>query len=94
VTAGPSIDEGMTMADKLEFNEENVRAEIEKIRPMLQNDGGDIEFVGIEGRVVRVRLKGSCSGCAFAALTLQYSVERTLRQSFADLERVENVAQA
>jgi Fe-S cluster biogenesis protein NfuA len=79
------------MAD---FTPENVRAEIEKIRPMLQNDGGDIEFVGMDGAVVKVRLKGSCSGCAFAALTLQYSVERTLRQSFPGLERVENVAQA
>jgi Fe-S cluster biogenesis protein NfuA len=77
-----------------EFTPENVIAEIEKIRPMLQNDGGDIEFVSMEGSVVKVRLKGSCSGCAFAALTLQYSVERTLKQSFPGLERVENVAQA
>lgn len=77
-----------------EFTPENVKAEIEKIRPMLQNDGGDIEFVGMEGPVVKVRLKGSCSGCAFAALTLQYSVERTLKQSFPGLERVENVTQA
>jgi Fe-S cluster biogenesis protein NfuA len=77
-----------------ELTTENVKAEIEKIRPMLQNDGGDIELVGIEGAVVKVRLKGSCSGCAFAALTLQYSVERTLKQLFPGLERVENVAQA
>ncbi len=79
------------MAEQLEFNEANVRAEIEKIRPLLQNDGGDIEFSGMEGNVVRVRLKGSCSGCAFAALTLQFSVEKTLRQTFPQLEKVENV---
>jgi Fe-S cluster biogenesis protein NfuA len=77
--------------EKLEFNEENVRAEIEKIRPMLQADGGDIERVGLEGGTVKVRLKGSCSGCAFATMTLQFSVEKTLRQSFPDMEGVENV---
>jgi Fe-S cluster biogenesis protein NfuA len=78
------------MAEQLEFNEANVRAEIEKIRPLLQNDGGDIEFLALEGGIVKVRLKGSCSGCAFASLTLQYSVEKTLRQVFPTLERVEN----
>ncbi len=79
------------MSGKLEFNEANVRAEIEKIRPLLQSDGGDIEFVGLSGNIVQVRLKGSCSGCAFAAMTLQFSVEKTLRQSFPQLEKVENV---
>jgi Fe-S cluster biogenesis protein NfuA len=80
------------MADeKLEFNEENVRAEIEKIRPTLQADGGDIELAGLEGGVVKVRLKGSCSGCAFATMTLQFSVEKTLKHYFPDMEKVENV---
>jgi Fe-S cluster biogenesis protein NfuA len=79
------------MNDTLEYNEENVRAEIEKIRPLLQQDGGDIELVELDGGVVKVRLKGSCSGCAFATMTLQFSVEKTLRQSFPDMERVENV---
>jgi Fe-S cluster biogenesis protein NfuA len=90
----PLPEECSEMTDNPAFNEENIRLEIEKIRPLLQNDGGDIEFVGLEGAVVRVRLKGSCSGCAFASLTLQYSVERTLRQTFPELERVENVTQS
>jgi Fe-S cluster biogenesis protein NfuA len=79
------------MTEALEFNEDNVRAEIEKIRPMLQQDGGDIELVGLDEGVVRVRLKGSCSGCAFATMTLQFSVEKNLKQAFPDMERVENV---
>ena len=79
------------MSGQLEFNEANVKAEVEKIRPLLQNDGGDIEFVGLSGNVAQVRLKGSCSGCAFAAMTLQFSVEKTLKQTFPQLERVENV---
>ncbi|MBD3370742.1 NifU family protein [Candidatus Fermentibacteria bacterium] len=81
------------MTQTLELNEENAKAEIEKIRPYLQRDGGDIEFVSIDDDVVRVRLTGACAGCAFAQLTLQQGVEQNLKQVFPDLERVENVQQ-
>jgi Fe-S cluster biogenesis protein NfuA len=81
----------MAEEEVLEFNEDNVRAEIEKIRPVLQRDGGDIEFVGLEDKVVRVRLKGACSGCAMATVTLQWTVERNLKAMFPEMERVENV---
>lgn len=79
------------MSEVLEFNEENVIAKLEEVRPMLQADGGDIEFVAIEGKVVQVRLKGSCSGCAFATMTLQFGVEKTLKKYFPEMERVENL---
>ncbi|MCD4709101.1 MAG: NifU family protein [Candidatus Sabulitectum sp.] len=79
------------MSDILAFNEENVRAKLEEVRPMLQADGGDIEFVAIKDKVVQVRLQGSCSGCAFAAMTLQFGVEKSLKKYFPDMERVENV---
>ena len=75
----------------LEFNDENVKAEIEKIRPVLQRDGGDIAFVGIEDKVVQVRLQGACSGCAMATVTLQWTVERNLKSVFPEIEKVENV---
>lgn len=77
--------------EKLEFNENNVRNEIEKIRPMLQNDGGDIDFIGLEDNIVKVRLTGACAGCAFAALTLQHGVEKTLKKVFPELESVKNL---
>ncbi len=80
------------MSDKtLEFNDENVIAEIEKIRPVLQRDGGDIEFVAIKDKVVQVRLQGACSGCAMATVTLQWTVERNLKAVFPEIEKVENV---
>ncbi|MCD4775721.1 MAG: NifU family protein [Candidatus Aegiribacteria sp.] len=80
------------MNDKaLEFNDENVTAEIEKIRPVLQKDGGDIQFIGIEDKVVKVKLQGACSGCAMATVTLQWTVERNLKSVFPEIERVENV---
>ncbi|MCK5037326.1 MAG: NifU family protein [Candidatus Sabulitectum sp.] len=79
------------MSEVLEFNEENVRAKLEEIRPMLQADGGDIEFIDIKDKVVQVRLQGSCHGCAFATMTLQFGVEKSLKKYFPEMERVENV---
>ncbi len=81
----------MSEEEILEFNEANVKSEIEKIRPVLQRDGGDIEFVGIEDKVVKVRLQGACSGCAMATVTLQWTVERNLKSMFPEMEKVENV---
>ncbi|MBD3278320.1 MAG: NifU family protein [Candidatus Aegiribacteria sp.] len=78
-------------ADLPEFNSENVEAEIEKIRPALQRDGGDIEFVGIDGKTVKVKLKGACAGCAMATVTLQWTVERNLKSVFPEIEKVQNV---
>lgn len=79
------------MPGSLPLTDENVVAELEKIRPMLQGDGGDIRFVSLENGVVKVELQGACSGCAFAALTLQHSVEKNLKAVFPDLEKVENI---
>ncbi|MBN1434870.1 NifU family protein [Candidatus Fermentibacterales bacterium] len=77
-----------------ELSLENIATEIDKIRPMLQRDGGDIQLLGLEDGVVRVRLTGACAGCAFAALTLQHGVEKVLRRRFPELVRVENDASA
>ena len=71
--------------------EEKVKKAIEKIRPMLQNDGGDIELVGIEGNVVKVRLKGACSGCPMSQMTLKGTIERTLKEEVPEVESVEAV---
>jgi len=71
--------------------EEKVRQAIEKVRPILQGDGGDIEFVEIQGNVVKVRLKGACSGCPMSQLTLKSVVEQTLKKEVPEIERVETV---
>jgi Fe-S cluster biogenesis protein NfuA len=71
--------------------EEKVKAAIEKIRPMLQGDGGDIEFVAIENGVVKVRLRGACSGCPMSQMTLKGTVERTLKKEVPEVDRVEAV---
>jgi Fe-S cluster biogenesis protein NfuA len=69
------------MEDK--YMEDKVRKAIEDIRPSLQNDGGDIEFVSLVGNDVTVRLKGACAGCPMSQMTLKGGVERYLR-NFVD----------
>lgn len=69
--------------------ENEVADVIQSIRPMLQNDGGDIELVGIdEDKTVRVRLQGACKGCPGAAMTLKMGVERLLKERVAEVKEV------
>ncbi len=61
--------------------EDKVKAAIENIRPDLQNDGGDIEFVSMNGNEVTVRLMGACAGCPMSQMTLKNGVERYIRST-------------
>jgi len=71
---------------------EKVEKVIEGIRGYLQADGGDIEFVGItEDNIVQVRLKGACSGCPGAAMTLKMGVEKVLKENIPEIKSVEAV---
>ena len=67
------------LPDKMEELKQEVIKALNKIRPYLQNDGGDIQLLGIKNGVVHVRLTGHCHGCAASAQTLKYGVERQLR---------------
>ena len=69
--------------------ETQVKDVIDSIRPMLQNDGGDIELVGVDAdKTVRVRLQGACQGCPGARMTLKMGIERVLRQKVAGIKEV------
>ncbi|HDN65694.1 MAG TPA: NifU family protein [Methanosarcinales archaeon] len=71
---------------------EKVEPIIEKIRPMLQADGGDIELVEIEDDgTVKVRLVGACSGCAMSQYTLKVGVEQILIKEVPEVKCVEAV---
>lgn len=65
---------------------------LEKIRPNLQADGGDIELIEVtdEG-VVKVKLKGACAGCPMSTMTLKNGVEKILKEEIPGLKRVEAV---
>ena len=58
---------------------EQVEKALEKIRPALQADGGDVVLVGVdEGGTVKVQLTGACSGCPMSTMTLKQGIERLL----------------
>jgi len=73
--------------------EEAIKKVIETdIRPLLEADGGGIEFVGLEeGGVVQVRLQGACAGCPGAQMTLQMGVEQVLKEKVPGVEKVVSV---
>ncbi|OQX00109.1 MAG: hypothetical protein BWK74_00570 [Desulfobacteraceae bacterium A6] len=65
-----------------------VEEAINKIRPMLQKDGGDVELVDINEGVVKVRLKGACAGCPMSQMTLKNGIERFLKQEIPEVKSV------
>jgi len=64
---------------------------LNKIRPALQADGGDVELVDVEEGVVKVRLTGACGGCPMATMTLKGGIEAALKQEIPSVVRVEQV---
>ena len=72
--------------------DEQIKAKLEEVRAALQADGGDLELVGIEGKVVRLRLVGHCGSCPYAMMTLKQGIESGLRELDPELtvERVED----
>jgi Fe-S cluster biogenesis protein NfuA len=71
--------------------EANVISVLEGIRPMLQQDGGDVEFVELTtDNVVRVRLQGHCAGCPYSQMTVKNGIERILREHYPEVS-VESV---
>ena len=71
---------------------EQVKASLEKIRGMLQADGGDVELVDVtDDGIVKVRLTGRCGSCPMSQMTLKMGVERQLKQDVPEVREVVNV---
>ena len=70
---------------------DKIEKALAKIRAGLQQDGGDIELVGIEDGVVKVRLKGACAGCPMSQMTLANFVEAELKKAVPEVKRVQAV---
>jgi len=62
---------------------------LEEVRPYLQSHGGNVELLGIEGGVARVRLQGSCDGCPSSTVTLKLAIEEAVLKAAPDLEGIE-----
>jgi len=72
--------------------ETKVKQALDKIRPMLQADGGDVELVEIDPKgIVRVRLQGACAGCPMSQMTLKNGIERLLQREIPEVKAVESV---
>ena len=68
---------------------EQVREVVERLRPVIQADGGDLELIGVsEDGVVTLRLQGSCTGCGSAAETLRNGIERWIRTKVPGVREV------
>lgn len=70
---------------------DRVEKVLARVRIALQQDGGDIELVGVEDGVVKVRLKGACCGCPMSQMTLSNFVEAELKKEIPEVKRVEAV---
>jgi Fe-S cluster biogenesis protein NfuA/nitrite reductase/ring-hydroxylating ferredoxin subunit len=62
---------------------------LEEVRPYLKSHGGNVELLGVEGGVARVRMQGSCDGCPSSAVTLKLAIEEAIQKAAPDLEAVE-----
>jgi Fe-S cluster biogenesis protein NfuA len=69
-----------------------VKNVLEQIRPYLQADGGDVEFIGLaEDNTVNVRLMGSCGSCPYSIMTLKNGIENAVKRVLPEIRAVEAV---
>ena len=78
----------------MENIEEQIRNVIHKLRPYLQRDGGDIEYVDFKDGIVYVRMLGACAGCTMIDDTLKDGVEQILMEEVPGVLEVQNISSA
>lgn len=66
-----------------------VKETLEELRPRLQADGGDIELLGVDQGIVKVKLRGACAGCPMSTMTIKMGVEQYLKKKIPEVVRVE-----
>lgn len=77
---------------KMENIEEQIKNVIHKLRPYLQRDGGDIEYVDFKDGIVYVRMLGACAGCTMIDETLKDGVEQILMEEVPGVLEVQNIS--
>ena len=68
-----------------------ITSRLEELRAVLQADGGDLEIVAVEGKTVKLKLRGACGGCPHAAMTIKGGLERILREEIDPEITIERV---
>ena len=67
---------------------EKVEEVLNKIRPALVRDGGNVELVSVDDGTVKLRLTGACSGCPMSTMTLKMGIEQILKQEIPEIKKV------
>lgn len=70
---------------------DQVQEVLDKLRPFLLRDGGDVELVDVEDGIVKLRLMGACGSCPSSTITLKAGIERALIEEVAGIVEVEQV---
>lgn len=70
---------------------EKVEEILQRIRPNLQADGGDVEIVDVNDGIVSVKLTGACAGCPMSTMTLKNGIERLLKEELPEIKEVVSV---
>jgi len=68
--------------------QDKVEEILDKIRPALVRDGGNVELVGVDDGTVKVKLVGACAGCPMSTMTLKNGIERILKQEVPEVKEV------
>jgi Fe-S cluster biogenesis protein NfuA len=87
----PSLSE-FEKTPRSEYMEEQVKAALQNVRPSLQADGGDVEFVSIDSEgTVSVKLTGACGHCPMSQMTLKMGIENYLKKEIPQVKAVVGV---
>jgi len=68
--------------------QDKVEEILDKIRPALVRDGGNVELIGVDDGTVKVKLVGACAGCPMSTMTLKNGIERILKQEVPQVKEV------
>ena len=69
--------------------EDRVRGALDEVRPYLEQHGGDVELLGIDAGVARLRLQGTCNGCPSSTATLRHAIEDAIQRVAPDIDEIE-----
>jgi len=70
---------------------EKVEEVLDKIRPSLMSDGGNVELIDVNDGTIKVKLTGACAGCPMSTLTLKMGIEQVLKQEIPEVKEVVSV---
>lgn len=68
-----------------------IKIELEKIRPKLIMDGGDIEFINFKDGILKLRFKGECAHCELSHITVKFAIEKNILEKIPEVKKVTEV---